>query len=112
MPGADVCALLNRKPRGVGSDVGKTISTRTGAATVDGGVMLPDVFANQPGMTENESAARLGIQIKTLQAWRSRGKRRRFVRFGRAVRYLPAHIDAFIRASTVDTRREGERVRR
>jgi hypothetical protein len=49
-------------------------------------------------------AERLGLAVATLRAWRHRGTGPRFLRFGRAVRYLPADLDEFIRASAVDTR--------
>jgi len=53
-------------------------------------------------MTEHEVARRLGLSVATLRAWRVRRKGPRFVRFGRAVRYLSADIDRFIQASRVD----------
>ncbi len=53
---------------------------------------------------ESEVAEQLGLSVATLRAWRHRGKGPRFLRFGRAVRYLPADLDEFIRASAVDTR--------
>jgi predicted site-specific integrase-resolvase len=40
-------------------------------------------------MNEIEAAERLGLSVATLRAWRHRGKGPRFVRLGRAVRYLP-----------------------
>jgi excisionase family DNA binding protein len=54
-------------------------------------------------LTETQAADHLGLSIATLRAWRHRGKGPRFVRFGRAVRYLRADLDAFIRACSVDT---------
>lgn len=57
-------------------------------------------------MTEVDVAERLGLAVATLRAWRHRHTGPRFVRFGRAVRYLPADIDAFIAASRVDTATE------
>jgi hypothetical protein len=54
-------------------------------------------------LTESQVAERLRLSIATLRAWRHRGTGPRFLRFGRAVRYLPADLD-FIRASVVDTR--------
>src|SRR5262245_54425916 len=54
-------------------------------------------------LTEVQVAEQLGLSVATLRAWRHRGKGPRFVRFGRAVRYLPADIEAFIRSSAVDT---------
>jgi predicted DNA-binding transcriptional regulator AlpA len=55
-------------------------------------------------LTETQVAEQLGLSVATLRAWRHRGRGPRFLRFGRAVRYLPADLDAFIRASAVDTR--------
>jgi hypothetical protein len=52
-------------------------------------------------LTESQVAEQL---VATLRAWRHRGKGPRFLRFGRAVRYLPADLDEFIHASAVDTR--------
>ena len=55
-------------------------------------------------LTECQVAEQLGLSVATLRAWRHRGKGPRFLRFGRAVRYLPADLETFIRASAVDTR--------
>lgn len=55
-------------------------------------------------LTEGQVAEQLGLSVATLRAWRHRTKGPRFLRFGRAVRYLPADLDEFIRASAVDTR--------
>ncbi len=57
-------------------------------------------------LTEREVAERLGLSVATLRAWRHRGKGPRFLRLGRAVRYLPSDVDDFVRASAVDTRSE------
>ena len=55
-------------------------------------------------LTETEVADQLGLSVATLRAWRHRGRGPRFLRLGRAVRYLASDLDAFIRASAVDTR--------
>ena len=55
-------------------------------------------------LTETQAAEYLGLSIATLRAWRHRGRGPRFVRFGRAVRYLRADLDEFIGACAVDTR--------
>lgn len=55
-------------------------------------------------LTETQVAERLGLAVATLRAWRHRGTGPRFLRFGRAVRYLQTDLDEFIRASAVDTR--------
>jgi excisionase family DNA binding protein len=62
--------------------------------------------SQERAITEVEAADRLGLSVKTLQAWRHRRKGPTFVRFGRAVRYIPSDLDAFIRASMVDNRNE------
>lgn len=55
-------------------------------------------------LTELQVAQRLGLSVATLRAWRHRGTGPRFLRFGRAVRYLQSDIDGFIQESAVDTR--------
>ena len=55
-------------------------------------------------LTETQVAEQLGLSVATLRAWRHRGRGPRFLRFGRAVRYLPGDLDEFIRACAVDTR--------
>ena len=55
-------------------------------------------------LTERQVAEQLGLSVATLRAWRYRGKGPRFLRLGRSVRYLPADVDEFVRASAVDTR--------
>jgi predicted DNA-binding transcriptional regulator AlpA len=57
-------------------------------------------------LTEREVSDLLGLSVATLRAWRHRGQGPRFLRLGRAVRYLPADLEDFVRASTVDARAE------
>jgi predicted DNA-binding transcriptional regulator AlpA len=52
-------------------------------------------------VTEIEAATVLGLSVATLRAWRHRGRGPKFVRFGRAVRYLTSELDDFVRRSTV-----------
>jgi hypothetical protein len=73
---------------------------RTSPKSADGNERFRSVNA----FTETHAAEHLGLSIATLRAWRHRGKGPRFVRFGRAVRYLRADLEAFIRACAVDTR--------
>ena len=61
-------------------------------------------FRSSNAFTETQAAEHLGLSIATLRAWRHRGRGPRFVRFGRAVRYLRADLDNFILACAVDTR--------
>ncbi len=53
-------------------------------------------------LTEHEVARRLGLSVATLRAWRMRRMGPRFVRLGRAVRYLEIDIDEYVRARVVD----------
>jgi len=48
-------------------------------------------------LTEEAFADRIGIERKTLQSWRARGKGPRFERFGRAIRYPESEIRDFPR---------------
>lgn len=50
-------------------------------------------------LTDAEVAARLGLKVATLRAWRHHGKGPAFVRLGRAVRYLDADVNAFLAAN-------------
>jgi predicted DNA-binding transcriptional regulator AlpA len=64
-------------------------------------------------LTEYEVATRLGLSVATLRAWRLKRKGPCFVRFGRAVRYLPDDLDRFVEASSVraGTGKVGEHAR-
>lgn len=53
-------------------------------------------------LTEHEVARQLGLSVATLRAWRLRHRGPRFVRFGRAVRYLAPDIERFIKANVVE----------
>ena len=61
------------------------------------------MIETERAITEVEAAERLGLSIKTLRAWRCRGRGPKFVRFGRSVRYFPSDLDEFIRRNTVST---------
>ncbi len=53
-------------------------------------------------LTEREVSDLLGLSVATLRAWRHRGQGPRFLRLGRAVRYLPGDLEDFVGASAVD----------
>lgn len=53
-------------------------------------------------LTEREVSDLLGLSVATLRAWRHRGQGPRFLRLGRAVRYLPADLEDFVSASAVN----------
>lgn len=50
-------------------------------------------------VTESDAAAVLGLKVATLRAWRHQGRGPAYVRLGRAIRYLPADLDEFLRAN-------------
>lgn len=56
------------------------------------------VTANEP-LTEAVAAARLGLKVATLRAWRHQGRGPAFVRLGRAIRYLSGDVDQFLSAN-------------
>ena len=53
-------------------------------------------------LTEHEVAERLGLSVATLRAWRLKRRGPRYVRFGRAVRYLTTDIERFVDACAVE----------
>ena len=50
-------------------------------------------------LTESEAAARLGLRVATLRAWRNQGRGPAYVRLGRAIRYLTTDIEDFLRSN-------------
>jgi predicted DNA-binding transcriptional regulator AlpA len=50
-------------------------------------------------LTEVDAAARLGLKVATLRAWRHQGRGPAFVRLGRAIRYLASDLDEFLNAN-------------
>src|SRR5947207_2337611 len=59
---------------------------------------------NRP-LTETEAAARLGLKVATLRAWRNQRRGPAYVRLGRAIRYLAIDIEEFL-----DSNRHGPRL--
>lgn len=57
-----------------------------------------NILTNSP-LTEMEAAARLGLKVATLRAWRHQGRGPAYVRLGRAIRYLALDIDEFLTSS-------------
>jgi hypothetical protein len=47
-------------------------------------------------LTTAETAARLGIQPRTLAVWRQRGIGPGYVRYRRAIRYLESQVKAYV----------------
>lgn len=53
-------------------------------------------------LTENEAAKALGLQPRTLQAWRHRGGGPAYVRISaRCIRYAVSELEAWAKARTV-----------
>ena len=50
-------------------------------------------------MTKIDAALRLGLKVATLRAWRHQKRGPVFVQLERAVRYLPADLEDFLRAN-------------
>lgn len=53
-------------------------------------------ITNKALMTESAAADFLGVSIRTMQAWRVRGGGPRYAKMGKAVRYRPSDLDAFV----------------
>jgi predicted DNA-binding transcriptional regulator AlpA len=53
-------------------------------------------------LRDSEAAEMLGVSTRTLPQWRLRGQGPRFVKLGRAVRYLEADLAAYLDEQTVD----------
>ena len=69
---------------------------------------LTNPVGNQP-LTELEAAARLGLKVATLRAWRHQGRGPAYLRLGRAVRYLAGDIEEFLNANRHNPRAAADR---
>ena len=66
---------------------------------------MSSIFEGDRLLTERETAALIGVSIKTLQARRYLGQEPAFIRLsGKAVRYRWSDIEAWINASRVEPR--------
>ena len=52
-------------------------------------------------LNEDEVARALGVSTSALRSWRLRGRGPRFLKLGRAVRYLAQDVEVFIEASGI-----------
>jgi len=59
----------------------------------------PSVTASNEALTESDAAARLGLKVSTLRAWRHQRRGPVFVQLGRAIRYLRRDLDEFLDAN-------------
>jgi predicted DNA-binding transcriptional regulator AlpA len=65
--------------------------------------MLTDFFCSKEGkmmnpilLTERQAAEFLTIRVKTLQAWRVRGRGPKFIKLGGSVRYRREDLEQFL----------------
>ena len=63
--------------------------------------------ASPTPLNESAAAERLGLKVATLRAWRHQGRGPVFVQLGRAIRYLPADLDEFLRSNRIAATRNG-----
>jgi predicted DNA-binding transcriptional regulator AlpA len=54
--------------------------------------------SNQP-LNEAQAAARLGLKVATLRAWRNQGRGPAYVRLGRSIRYLATDLEDFLNSN-------------
>lgn len=52
--------------------------------------------SHTPPLTTPEAAKYLSVKPGTLEVWRCQGRGPKFARLGRAVRYRPEDLDAFL----------------
>ena len=62
---------------------------------------IPQSHQGDALLTERDASDVLRLSIKTLQAWRSKGRGPAFVRAGRAIRYRRNDLIAWIDANIV-----------
>lgn len=62
-----------------------------------------------PALQDTDVAARLGVSVSTLRGWRRKSPPwgPRFMKIGRAVRYRPEDVEAYMREVSVETSRVG-----
>lgn len=69
--------------------------------------MLPTTHQPIALLTLRQAAAYMGLSVHTLRQWVSQ-RRIPFVKLGRAVRFNPADLAAFITAHTRPVERDGD----
>ena len=62
-------------------------------------IAVAPVRSMNEALTESDAAARLGLKVATLRAWRHQRRGPAFVRLGRAIRYLASDLDEFLEAN-------------
>jgi predicted DNA-binding transcriptional regulator AlpA len=65
--------------------------------------LVKKMNGNECAIDETEAARILGMKVSTLRAWRLRNRGPRYVKFGRAVRYLPSELEHYVQANTIET---------
>ena len=64
-----------------------------------GAIHKPAIEITRGGITDVETANRLGVSVATVRRWRLLNQGPKFRKFGGAVRYMPEDIEAFIQGS-------------
>ena len=72
-------------------------------SAINGELKVRSEMPRPQALTDQEVADQLGLSVATLRAWRRRGVGPRFVRFGRAIRYLPEDVERYVESSRVET---------
>lgn len=73
---------------------------------------LAEAVAHKRLVNERRAAEILGLQVRTLQQWRTSGRGVCYVKIGGAVRYSLDDLDAFIAKSTVQSTAEADALKR
>ncbi|MEW6490299.1 MAG: helix-turn-helix domain-containing protein [Thermodesulfobacteriota bacterium] len=55
-------------------------------------------------VAEREAASQLGMTVRALQNWRSRGEGPPYIKLGRSVRYSPEALERYVAERTCDPR--------
>lgn len=64
-----------------------------------------------PLFDERQLADLLNVSVKAVQAWRYKGGGPAFVRLGRAIRYRPNDVEAWLASNTFETTTDADRER-
>ena len=60
----------------------------------------PSLAIAQPLLDERALAETLSVSVKAIQSWRYKGGGPAFVRLGRAIRYRPEDVEAWLASNT------------
>ena len=60
------------------------------------------MLKTSPYLTIEKAGELLGVHVKTLMKWKSKGRGPKFLKLGGRIRYRQEDLDAFIAASVID----------